>query len=203
MAHSMGNVVAGESLRLAGTNQYVNTYIAMQGAVPAHCYDTNAITRTIPYPFDSGTPNRYAHYYTATSPSYFNNIRGAGSFVNFFNTNDYALSYWQTDQNLKPDTGFSYNTSTTEFYAGGTEIDFPTATYEIFAYCDEARCYALGVQPNVGGVFKVGSVFEQVELDSSPYNFGSQHLYHSIEFRLDNPQNFLFWNTLLSEMKLN
>ena len=39
MAHSLGNVVAGEALRLAGNNQVVNTYIAMQGAISAHAYD--------------------------------------------------------------------------------------------------------------------------------------------------------------------
>ena len=35
----MGNVVAGEALKLAGSSQVVNTYIAMQGAIAAHCYD--------------------------------------------------------------------------------------------------------------------------------------------------------------------
>ena len=41
LAHSMGNVVAGEALRLAGANQVVNTYVASQAAVSAHTYDTN------------------------------------------------------------------------------------------------------------------------------------------------------------------
>ena len=40
LAHSMGNVVAGEALRLAGNNQVVNTYVASQAAVSAHTYDT-------------------------------------------------------------------------------------------------------------------------------------------------------------------
>ena len=42
MAHSLGNVVASEALRLAGNNQVVNTYVAMQGAVAAHAYDPNS-----------------------------------------------------------------------------------------------------------------------------------------------------------------
>ncbi|HLX68017.1 MAG TPA: alpha/beta hydrolase, partial [Verrucomicrobiae bacterium] len=46
MAHSMGNVVAGEALKLAGSNQVVNTYIAMQGAVAAHAYDPTTDIRT-------------------------------------------------------------------------------------------------------------------------------------------------------------
>ncbi len=43
-AHSLGNVVAGEALRLAGSNQVVNTYVAMQGAVTAHAYDPTTAT---------------------------------------------------------------------------------------------------------------------------------------------------------------
>ena len=42
LAHSMGNVVTGEALRIAaqaGTGQLVNTYVASQAAVPGHCYD--------------------------------------------------------------------------------------------------------------------------------------------------------------------
>lgn len=46
MAHSMGNVVTGETLRrlgsftIPGTDQrYVRIYLALQAAIPAHCYD--------------------------------------------------------------------------------------------------------------------------------------------------------------------
>ena len=39
LAHSMGNVVAGEALRLAGTTHVVNTYVTSQAAISAHTYD--------------------------------------------------------------------------------------------------------------------------------------------------------------------
>ena len=98
MAHSMGNVVAGEALRLANS-QLVNTYITMQGAVPAHAYDTSTFNRS-----SSGPPDRYAAYPTNGEPCYFSSSAGAGSYVNFYNTNDYALSYWNKDQDpYKPD----------------------------------------------------------------------------------------------------
>jgi len=42
------------------------------------------------------------------APCYFNASAGAGSYVNFFNTNDFALGKWQIDQNLKPDAGYSW-----------------------------------------------------------------------------------------------
>src|SRR5205823_8739130 len=43
-AHSMGNIVMMEALKLqwtAGSNA-LNNYALMEAAVPAHCYDTNA-----------------------------------------------------------------------------------------------------------------------------------------------------------------
>jgi hypothetical protein len=42
MAHSMGNIVAGEALRRAQSGQVVHTYVASQAAISAHCYDAAA-----------------------------------------------------------------------------------------------------------------------------------------------------------------
>jgi hypothetical protein len=129
-----------------------------------------------------------------------------------FNTNDYALSLslWQLNQDLKPDNGlpfpgYHYSSSDGFYRINGsitTDLNFPDDTYEIFAYCDEARCYALGAQGNVGGPFKVGSTFQQVELDDPPYNFGTAHKFHSGEFRSDNMQRASFWNQVLLQMQL-
>jgi hypothetical protein len=201
-AHSMGNVVAGEALRLAGSDQLVNTYIAMQGAVSAHTYDP-----TTP---DYGTypePDRYADYWTNGAPSYFNGSAGAGTYVNFFNTNDYALNKWLTDQYYKPDAlrGYGFN-EYSEFYYGYVDpitiLNFPTNTYQIFSYADPSWSYALGAQLNVGEVFKVGTAYNEIELDATPYSFGDQHIYHSLEFRSDPPQLWQFWNQVLLSMKL-
>lgn len=200
----MGNVVAGEALRLAGTNQVVNTYIAMQGAVPAHAYDPTATPRT--FSFDDGTPNRYAEYYTNGASCYFNGSAGARTYVNFYNANDYALSAnsWQVDQNYKPDLNYSF--AGTNFYRGsvlgGTPIFFPTDTYEIFSYIIEARSYALGAQPNVGGPFQKNGTPQQVNLpdiwppDPSNNNYGN-HIWHSAQFRSDNVQRWQFWDSVL------
>jgi hypothetical protein len=101
MAHSMGNVVAGEALRQAGSSQLVNTYLAMQAAVPAHCYDATTPNRVI----GLVQPDRYAYYYTNGALCYFSGIAGAKTFVNMFNANDFALDKWKIDQNFKPDVG--------------------------------------------------------------------------------------------------
>jgi hypothetical protein len=203
-AHSHGNVVVGEALRRAtqqGLGQLVNTYIAMQGAVPAFAYDpTTTIRQPRLDPTDSF--DRYANYYTNGAPCYFNGIGGAGKFVNFFNTNDFALTQlWEPDQNLKPVTGYSYLSLNDQFYSGLTPLYFPQDTYRIFAYCDEARSFALGAQPNVGGAFKT-LTYHQVELDVAPFNFGNPHIYHSGEFRSDYALRWQFWDYVLFQMGL-
>jgi hypothetical protein len=219
MAHSMGNVVAGEALRQAGS-QLVNTYIAMQGAVPAHAYDAAATTRSIVAVMglggDDGTPNAYANYYTTGAPSYFSSSAGAGTYVNFYNTNDYALDKWTIDQNFKPDAGvtypgYHYSTSSGFYRINGsftTYLNFPADTYEIFAYGDEARCYALGAQADVGGRFTTA---KQVDLHSvwppdtypQPRGLYSAHVWHSGQFRNDYAQQANFWATILGRTGFN
>jgi hypothetical protein len=207
MAHSMGNVVAGEALRLAGSNQVVDTYVAMQAAIPSHTYDANATNRSLGLIDDSATPNRYAHYWTNGAPCYFNYSSGAVTYVNFFNANDWALNadHWQLNQDLKPDFGYSYNGYTGRFFRGTFILDelfFPTNTYELFAYCIEARCYALGAQADVGGAFKANGIYQQVDLAAPPFSFDIQHKYHSGEFRSDNAQRWQYWNEAMFQMGL-
>jgi hypothetical protein len=208
MAHSHGNIVASEALRLAtakGLGPVVNTYIAMQAAVDSHAYDTNAPQHTNSTFFT--TPDCYAQYPASGDPCYFSGTSGAATCVNFFNTNDWALNRsWIIDQNRKPDTLYGYSASI-GFYHGtdiagylvGSVLSFPTNTYSIFSYCDQGESFAAGMERNLGGIF---STPLQVELDVPPYNFGPLHAYHSGEFRSDNPQRWQFWNEALVRMKL-
>ena len=204
-AHSHGNVVAGEALRLAGNNQLVNTYIAMQGAVDSHTYDPTTPTRLVTF----STPDRYGQYYTNGASGYFNGSAGAGTYVNFFNTNDWALSanVWQQNQNLKPDSAYEYKADSdtwwTDFFYG-TQLIFPRDTYAIFSYGDQAHGYALGAQPDVGGAFTIA---RQVNLQNvwppDPLNNNYRaHIWHSAEFRSDIAQRWQLWNAVLTQMKL-
>jgi hypothetical protein len=81
-------------------------------------------------------------------------------------------------------------------------LSLPQDTYQIFAYCDEARCYALGAQANVAGAFKVGAIYQQIDLSQQPYNFNNLHKDHSGEFNSDNMNRSQFWDEVLSQMKL-
>jgi hypothetical protein len=135
LAHSMGNVVAGEALRLAaqqGLGQLVNTYVGSQAAIPAHVYDA---TVTSPYLIDY---TYFAHGYPAPghplTPNIYgnrltNNAAATGRRISFYNINDYALkaSAWCWDQEHKPDTfiGSGYY-----FYAGSTNDSAPWNHFE-------------------------------------------------------------------------
>jgi hypothetical protein len=200
-AHSLGNVVAGEALRLA-SSQVVNTYVALQGAVAAHAYDPTAAIHDLGS-FDAGTPNCYAHYWTNGAPCYFNASAGAGADVNFYNTNDWALNNaWLLFENNKPALNPSYGYTPPNIYykqlLTRTDLFFTGDRYELFSNLIQARSYALGMQAGVNGVFDGN----QVELDASPYNFQSQHIYHSGEFRSDYAQRWQFWQQVLIKTKL-
>lgn len=206
-AHSMGNVVAGEALRLAGTNILVHTYVASQAALPAHAYDSATTVREIPWLLDEGTPNRYAHYPTDGQPAYFASVSGAARYVNFFNTNDYALNKWTINQNLKPDETESYlyvaspAAGHSQFLYHNLidrDLYFPADTYELFAFCIESRCFALGAQPGVQGVFEAAA---QVNLDTS-FQFGSLHKGHSAQFRSTNIKRAQYWRQLITTFDL-
>ena len=207
IAHSMGNVVAGEALRLEGGNQRVNTYVAMQGAVASHAYDPNAPSRSLGIGgfYDDHTPNCYAYYWTNGAPCYFNDSVGAGTYVNFYNPVDYALVSatfsWEVDQDTKPDNvrGYGFIRDTDQFFKEhyNTELIFPSDRYEIFSACDEARCHALGAQGDVQGAFSDN----QINLQST-FGFGDQHKDHSGQFNSDNMNRGLIWNRALIKMGL-
>jgi hypothetical protein len=205
-AHSMGNVVAGEALKLARSNQVVNTYIAMQGAVASHAYDptTDIRTNSLNYlhiGYKSHAPNYYASYWTNGAPCYFNGTAGAGKYINFFNARDYALARWEVDEDFKPDNqaGFSYDSRADKFYYWGTELDFPQHTYVIFPYCATAFCYGLGEQAFVKGKFQTS---QEVDLDAT-FDFGNTHAGHSAQFNSDNMDQALFWKTFLAVIRLS
>jgi hypothetical protein len=117
LAHSMGNVVAGEALRLAaqqGLGQVANTYVASQAALSAHNYDATVTTPYLlpfTYQYPSGAlsllgTNNYGPY----APDIYgnrltNNIAAVGRRISFYNENDFALAMprWGFDQILRPD----------------------------------------------------------------------------------------------------
>ncbi len=225
LAHSMGNVVAGEALRLS-SSRVVNAYVASQGAISAHTYDTNVPDYSfdvtiagVPVNFGPNTPNIYGNWFAG------NYGGGAGSIVNFYNTNDYALArlHWQLNQLSKPDQNvleggttwtYSYTGSPTDgppwnnfikTSSSGTVAFFVTtsisARYEAMSYAAQSYTTALGATP-VSAL--AGSVnLNTVWLGDPTGNDYSGHFWHSAEFRGDNPLQGNYWSTLLGSSAFN
>jgi fibronectin type III domain protein/alpha/beta hydrolase family protein DUF900 len=225
LAHSMGNIVAGEALRLAGTNKVANTYVASQAAVSAHTYDTNVANYSFSYPpysYHADTPNIYGNWFES------DNGGGSGKLISFYNTNDYALSrpYWQLDELLKPDQNvlegtlfwnYGYNGSTNDpppwnnFFKQTSDlsitVDFDivnvlTNRYEVMGYDAQSYTTALGATPvahNVAGIVNLTTLWPSP--DPLGDNYGS-HFYHSAEFRGDSVWEWNYWNTLLFSQTL-
>ncbi len=204
IAHGYGAITAGEALRLAGTNQVANAYVAMQGAVPAAAYYPTAPIRALNstgVSLDSGTPDDYRNY-PLTSSSYFWTAGGAGAYINFYNPSDYVLTnLWRADQDKKPDVGYHWDGTnfSKNIFHPYTMLSFPTNAYEIFSYCDEARCDAIGAQSNLGGVF-LG--YSQTNLALGPFNFGNLEKDHSAQFLDYNAHRWQFWEKVLESMGL-
>ena len=189
LAHSMGNVVAGEALRLAGSNQVVNIYVASQAAVSAHTYDPTvanySFSRSIPvfgttinFNLGPNTPNIYGNWFAE------NYGGGAGRIVSFYNVNDYALSpsSWQLDQLFKPDLlvaesgslwNYGYSGSTNDpspwnhFFKTNTVsttvnfdiVDSLPNRYEVMSHAAQSYTTALGATPGT-----LNNIFQTVDL---------------------------------------
>ena len=217
LAHSQGNIVAGEALLLwkglGNTTPLVSTYIASQGAIPAHCYDATVSNRL---DFTPPVPNVYGRFWTsgdsatlpatwgANNPSYL-----AAAYVqttvtqwaNFYNPDDYALTGngftgsdhpgWLLDQKTKPDVNYAYNDNAGFGYMAPPALSFPQNRYQIFSYAAPAWSLALG-STSTGGVFNQNAV----DLKAS-FAFSREHLWHSAEFRSYNAARSPYWAQLL------
>jgi hypothetical protein len=205
-AHSMGNIVLSEALRLESTStspqRIAKTCVTTQAASVAHCYNPSA--PNMPNVFGTAvgeTPNVYLNY-TPTGTHYFSGITSSATIINFHNTQDYALkdNIWGFNQQLKPDhgvlwqylyddtNGFTYN------YLGFTSryLVLPADRYEIFSFAAEARSKALGRDANTGSV-----VTGAINLNAGPYNFSDDSTEHSAQFRSWNMKRKTYWKQLL------
>jgi hypothetical protein len=209
LAHSMGNVVMGEALRLFSSS-VVHTYIAAQAAIPAHCYD-NAIGN---YWTGFNTPNIYARYSSGLSPDtpyLAANSSHAGTMALYFNAQDYALGWWENNNEMKPDVNY-WNTdgdSNTDSYAPASGDRFyydsllpfdertmviPADRFEIFARIVESRSRALGQESAVSGFGTARNL--------QTWGYNDQHYSHSREFRSNVADEWPFWNAFFGDAGL-
>jgi hypothetical protein len=209
IAHSMGNVVMGEALRLFSSS-VVHTYIAAQAAIPAHCYD-NAVSN---YWTGFDTPDVYARYSSGLSndaPYLAVNSNHAGAMSTYFNMDDYALGWWETGNEMKPDVNYWYTegdanvdsyapASGDRFYydsilpSDERTMTIPTNRFEIFARIVESRSRALGREASVAGF--------GTARDLHSWGYDNQHYSHSREFRSNVADEWSFWDAFFGDAGL-
>lgn len=183
-------------------------YVAMQAAVPARAYDPQATYRAIPFALRDGTPELYRFYPAFAPPApYFDQAAGARRYANFYNPRDWALDMWLWDQDLKPVDclGYSYTKKRGFGQWRGlypqqwwSSLSCPADTFELFAYCVEGQCFALGTQAGVEGPFTTD---DEIDLDAS-YAFGNQHKGHSAQFRSTLMDRQSFWYDLADTLRI-
>jgi Alpha/beta hydrolase of unknown function (DUF900) len=179
IAHSMGNVVAGEALRIAGQSgagQLINTYVATQAAVPAHCYDSTLAGSDL---IDFGSVNLGGHVvngsYGPDTPDIHSDWLAAASVAvqargNFYNVNDYGLRYWQVDQVLKPDIRDKV------YYYAGSDLTIAQNLFKKSTYPDPIAAELvitshIGIFPtqlNLGSASNVQDRYEIMAYDAEP-----------------------------------
>jgi hypothetical protein len=187
-AHSLGNVVVSEALRLGaetGRSGLVHAYIATQAAVPASAYDTTV----------GRAPDVYSRY-PVGGEYYFSRLgRVAENVINFINEDDFALGFWRINNALKPDRilGYRHNGRSEQFFRNSTLLRFPENRYEIFSFAARSSGGPLGAT-QVRGV-----VNRTVDLKRE-FGFGGSSADHSGQF-MGNIQTIgPYWARLLNEM---
>jgi hypothetical protein len=175
VAHSMGNVVAGEALR---NGMSILNYVMLNAAVPALCYDDNPNLRQWTYT----TPN------TDTDPG----TRGmayAGRFstlntnvINFYLINDSATlnlwnlnnTYWKPQWYQPENNGYEYRPT----WAPGNRLSITFAfsttrflvdAHEAMAYACQSLTYTVGAEHRTNG-----SIDDKVNMDAL-FQFGTEH----------------------------
>lgn len=246
LAHSQGNVVVGEAVRLFdGNDKIIDTYIATQAAISANVYDggsklkkaEQAFGKVMGLEFFDSIPllhNFYKSlYYSITTPDVYSNfssdtvnapmgpylsdnISKIGRMINFYNADDYALSYWRWPlcNVLKPANepevaGYTFDyEGNKDFYQENNGDKFfyepqgiearltissgspQSDKYKIFAYIAESRVKALGTQI-------IGTIPSRSNINLENYGFDSKHYSHSKQFRSNIVSERNYWQKVL------
>lgn len=195
VAHSMGNVVAGEALRRGAP---ADLQIMLQAALPAGCYDPRSVldeAELLQQDAKKPTPDHasdlgYRGYLSPVSvPT-----------VNFFNEVDFALQSarvagvdvsWIKNQLTKPDNPlgrgeYAYHKQVAGFYSGKKLLRELTDIHESLAFLARSRTRAAGAQRFTGftaaGAPTGAAIRDRLDLHAAPYQFTDDRLEHSAQF---------------------
>ncbi len=113
MAHSQGNVVAGEAIRRYSSSKKIKTYVASQAAISQSCYKQNANKYKAEWRYDNPDVHGKFPGWTGQVPYLDAVIRKVEKRCNFHNFRDYALvsvsvCSWEDNNNMRPNSGYEY-----------------------------------------------------------------------------------------------
>ena len=211
IAHSMGNVVTGEAARIS-SGQVIHTYFATQAALSANCYDNSSKIDNPAFTAYT-TPNIYGFYTSGKKqdkPYLKQAITHIKKRVRLYNEKDWALKWWDDNNETKPDFEYNYwgdkNSYTQSndpnkkdvFYIAHIYplpheiLLFPPDRFEIFSFCLESRSRALGA------LTKKIAGFEN-EVNLGIYKYDNKHYSHSRQFRSNIVDENAYWREIFKE----
>lgn len=216
-AHSMGNVVVASALK---SGLSVNSYVAMEAAIPSGCYDGSAGNNGF-IKFVQAEQGNPSPDLANPDLGYRNLMSGvSGNFHNFHSSNDFALATgtalngmlsvsWEANQvDHKPNhllyylhdpnaTGASKNRieRDAEQHILGRDI---TDHHEVMAFIARPRSRALGVQDTTG--FTTNFNLMDASLNKYPFDRGRTE--HSGQYQRPIQKTHKFFNMLLQRMNV-
>ena len=175
----------------------------------------------------AGDDSRFPDLWPSSNVSYLSETvisSAAKRWVNLLNGADYALTGsslnhpgWEINQREKPDQWlteallFSYSYTQTSGFKRSIDflntslvwhnLVFPDDRYAVFSHGAGAWTVALGTTPT-GGVFDHVVDLQTTDRLSREQQFGTQHLWHSGQFRSFNAVRFQYWSIFLKEAGL-
>jgi hypothetical protein len=221
VAHSQGNIMAGEALRNA-SGVVLHTYIATQAAIAGDHYQAGLIENPEHYwqPFPT-TPTVISKYPVSPGKDapYLSTVFGKvlpGRVHAYYNPVDYALRSslfsWERNNAGKPDllrhytegdgVPVSYEPSAGDrFYRDTvipfffeTTLEFPLDRFDIFSYAAEARSFAVGTDPPVGFVGN---------RDLGDWEYDGRHYSHSRQLRSNIVDEHDYWSAIVEDCALS
>jgi hypothetical protein len=208
IAHSMGNIVAGEALRRGAS---VDNYALWNAAVPSICYDDRtALDQGWGYTHPNDDPDAYTR-----SLAYRNRFVGvSGRLINFFLEDDFALGQWKTNNAIsKPErwtsvflAGYGYDRAAIS--GRKLYLEFWTAfgrymvdAHEAMSYAVKSPTLAVGADPGLvdGGGLTYGSISAEIDMGTA-YSFGNAH---SAQFLFPIQKTKALYDQTLIEFRLS
>lgn len=210
MAHSQGNIIAGEALRNA-SGVAVQAYLATQAAIAGDHYSAGLPQNPNSYgQLFPTTPNILTSDPLAGSPylsGIFSHVGIFGVFA-YINNADYALRRgmfsWERNNAMKPDLNYWYHEvdGVVDTYVWPNEyffyddllpgfrvLSYPNDRFEIYSYAAESRSFALGTDGVAG--------FALFDLQNVPLPYNEAHYSHSRQLRSNIVDEEAYWRRVV------